>query len=109
MSEEVKKERKRPEIVKYPAEPSCTASIDMAYIKAYLKEHYENGDISKEELVGWQNMLSTLIDAHGERAFFGKFRKEFVKAYFPKLDEQAEKTSRKRESLADFIGNLLNS
>lgn len=87
----------------YPAIPTTTAAIDKAYIEAYLADNFKKGEISREELIGWKKLYNDCVDAKGERGYFQRYRKEFVKAYFPSL---GIKTSDKT-NIADFIDSLL--
>ena len=98
-------ERAKVEAAVYPNIPSEIRAIDSTYIKAYLADNYKNGKISKAELADWQKLTTELVAAHGERAYFMPLRTQFVKAYFPSLVKKSK--SKNKESMSDFLANLL--
>lgn len=89
--------------VVYPAVPTEVRDIDKDYIMDYLADNYKQGKISKDEMVGWQNLIKSLMEAKGGRGYFMPMRAEFVKAYFPSL---AKKKQRKG-NIVDFIEDLV--
>lgn len=95
--------RKTYETAVYPALPEATVAIDKTYIEAYLADNFKNGNISREEMIGWKKLYTDCVEAKGERGYFQQFRKEFVKAYFPTL---AAKT-KSNADMGDFIDSLL--
>lgn len=101
-----KKKRATVPAAKYPEVPTRIVAIDSKYIKAYLKDNYEKGAISREELVGWNKLYKDLVEIHGERLYFHEYRKQFVKAYFSNLEDRISE-GKKKESMGDFLDSLL--
>lgn len=103
--EETKKRKSIPAAV-YPEKPTRIVAIDSKYIKDYLADNFTKGNISKEELIGWQTLYNDCVETRGERGYFQEYRKQFVKAYFPELVGRIN-TGSKKESMGDFISSLL--
>lgn len=90
----------------YPEVPTRIVAIDGKYIKAYFADNFQKGNISREEVEGWNKLYNELVEEYGERSYFMTYRKEFVKAYFPELLERIA-TPQKKESMGDFLSALL--
>ena len=101
-----KKKRTTVPPAKYPEVPTRIVAIDSKYIKAYLKDNFEKGNISRDEIVGWDKLYKDLVEIHGERLYFHEYRKQFVKAYFPDLEDRISE-GKKKESMGDFLASLL--
>lgn len=104
--EETKKKRQSIPAAIYPEKPTRIVAIDSKYIKDYLADNFKNGNISRDEMIGWQKLYNDCVETKGERGYFQEYRKQFVKAYFPELVARID-TGSKKESMGDFISSLL--
>jgi len=101
-----KKTRKTTPIAKYPEVPTRIIAIDGQYIKDYFKGEFEKGNITRKELGLWADKSKELIAAKGDRAYFQEFRAQFVKQFFPDLENRKNQKV-KKESMTDFLEGLL--
>mgnify|MGYP003539399242 CR=1 FL=1 len=104
-----KKKRNRKPVVMaiYPEIPTSITAINAAYIKAFIKDKFQKGEITKEQVSAWAELTKVFVEEHGERSYFAPLRKEFVKGFFPELAEQAAK-KQKKESMLDFLEALVD-
>lgn len=104
MSEANVTKEKKPTI-KYPATPEKLTDIDSQYIKDYIADKYQQGEISKEEVLKWAKEYEKCVAEKDQRTFFMPFREAFAKAYFSDLLKK--KTKKKKETMGDFFKNLV--
>ena len=105
----VKKPRKTTPIAIYPEIPTRIVSIDLQYIKDYFKGEFEAGRITRKEIGEWADKYKDIVAAKGANGavkYFQEFRGEFIKKYFPELEERRY-AKEKKESLGDFLEGLL--
>ena len=105
MSEANVTKEKKPAI-KYPAIPEKLTDIDSQYIKDYIADNYEKGEISKEEVLKWAKKYEECVAEKDKRTFFMPFREAFATDYFPELFEKKGK-KKKKETMGDFFKNLV--
>ena len=94
MSEANVTKEKKPAI-KYPAIPEKLTDIDSQYIKDYIADKYEKGEISKEEVLKWAKKYEECVAEKDKRTFFMPFREAFATDYFPELFEKKGKKKKK--------------
>lgn len=95
-----RKPRKPVFTAEYPNNPTGLASIDLNYIKDYLK-----GSATPKERKEMLTLAKELIAQKGNRHYFMPFRQAFAEKYFPALVKKA-KDNRKREGIVDFLEGL---
>ena len=89
--------------VVYPAIPSKSTQINLAYIKAYIADKYKKGEITKKDVISMRALYDAL-KKEKEGRYFIAYRQEFIKRFFPNL----YKAPAGKDSIEDFFDNLLN-
>lgn len=103
---ETKTRKTRPAAI-YPATPDSLSSINGNYIKAYLADNFQKGNITRKELETLNKRYSALAKEYGVPGFFHHFRREFAEKYFPQLAAKANPAN--KGNFDDFITSLLAS
>ena len=102
---EMKATKAKKPSIKYPAIPEKLTEIDSQYIKDYLAEKFQSGEITKDEILGWAKEYDKCVAENDKRTFFMPYRKKFAETYFPEL--VGKKSKKDKKQMGDFLRDLI--